>query len=335
MLVEHRDEVTSPDKHRSPMKVWAVLCLAVLIAVPSHAQKTQNNPFELAAVHKLTTSPSQQGVGSPAANPFDIIGGKRVGAQRAETGLSSNPFELVGAMIGGPQITMSPPAAPVQSRHSSPSITLIFSIITGLLVLITLAITGANETLQKCVRALTNENWLRVLLREHRRRTNYALYWLSALGFLSLGFFVFLTLAKAGFQIKYTITNYLILSGTLLCLHLIRQLVLATVGMVFGLGDMMGRYRLGLTIFAMLPGLALFPFSVGLAFAPMAFSIPIVYIGLGIFGFLNFYYALNALASNRKRILKNKFRFFLYLCIVEIAPVLLIFKLLLDFSANV
>lgn len=327
-------------KNRTPLStvrrlVWVWNFVVLTLSISVHAQGGAGNPFELAALdhQERSASNQQEFAAPPSGNPFDIISTARNKPEMG-AGFSSNPFDLIAGVEREDGTGPLPPDS-LRPVHLPPSLSLIFWVMTGLLVLITLALTGPKQTLAKCGRALTNDNWLRVLLREHKRRTNFSLYWLTALGFLSIGFFAFLTLSHFGYPAHYTFENYLLLSGILLFLHILRQIVLMIIGAVFRLGDMMARYRLGLSIFAMLPGLALFPFGIALAFAPDPIGTPIAYSGLGLFALLNLYYLLGAIDANRKRILKNKFRFFLYLCIVEIAPVLLILKLLLDFSANV
>jgi hypothetical protein len=324
--------------HRPHWIVLLLLCLPIRWAFPVMAQGDSGNPFELAAVSDgKAAQMSVNGQREETRNPFDILSRNLSSSDSVATLAFSNPFEMVHASVTREENPFEGNgSAPLPTaRYSPPSLALNFGLITGLLVLLTLAITGARETLHKSMRALTNENWLRVLYRDNQRRTSLSIPWLMVIGFFSIGFFVFTALSRLGVKADYSLSTYFLLSGTLLILHLARQLVIATAGLLSGTREDMGRYRLGLTVFAVLPGMALFPISMALAFVPGVLVEPVVYFGLAIFGVPNVSYVIRAFATNLKGILKHKFQFFLYLCIVEIAPVLLILKLLLDISGKV
>lgn len=92
----------------------------------------------------------------------------------------------------------------------------------------------------------------------------------------------------------------------------------------------MGLYAFVVVVFGILIGLILAPVNVFLAYAEPEIAQKIVIMGSILILFIYLFRALRSLTLVQNYIFSNFFHFLLYLCAVEIAPVLLLLKIIND-----
>ena len=282
------------------------LSLGLLLSAGLLAQGT--NPFELGP--DAAPAATEEGAPPPPANPFDLT------ASAAPGDVPAPPPVL-------PAVE-EPPADP-----TGPDRGFLFGVFVGLSLLATLLVVLLRSDLQKAYRAFLNENLLTQYYREQAGAVSGGLLLLYGFSLLSVGTYVFLLVRHA--ERLPTAAPGSSLSVVLLGvagLVLLKQLVLYLAGRTFGLEASAGRYAFLLLVFSIVLGFGLFPFAALLAFGPAPWTGALVLASLlGLSGLLAFRY-LRALFIGAPLLAKHRFHFFLYLCSIEIAPVLLLWKAL-------
>ena len=213
------------------------------------------------------------------------------------------------------------------SLLSNSQVVLIFCII---LMLFLSALLGLfRNTITKLYRGVSNDNYLRSLVRDYQN--NSWVYW-------SFYIFFFLNLALFIFQLIQENVNFYesapLLTGLLILIvfifYFIKHLTLWFLGWVFPLEKETYMYSFMTMIVNSLLGLVLFPLNILLAFGPGSLFSILAWIGVSIIVFLYIFRQLKGLFISARFIVTNRFHFFLYLCTIEIAPLLILGKLLFD-----
>src|SRR5690606_10647559 len=107
-------------------------------------------------------------------------------------------------------------------------------------------------------------------------------------------------------------------------------LLLKTIEIIFPVQKEIKLYSFSLVIFSSILGLALVPFNIVVAFASENFVEMALYGGLVLILAITLFCILRGLFLASKYLALHKFHFFMYLCTVEIAPVVIVIKLLLS-----
>lgn len=108
----------------------------------------------------------------------------------------------------------------------------------------------------------------------------------------------------------------------------LKHLQIKLVGLVFPFRHEMDFYNFLLSNHNKLIGIVFLPLVFLLAYMPASMQVGIAYLGLSILVAMYFYRGFRAMAASSDWILAHKFHFFVYLCSVEIAPALILAKLL-------
>jgi hypothetical protein len=85
-------------------------------------------------------------------------------------------------------------------------------------------------------------------------------------------------------------------------------------------------YNFNILLYNILAGIALIPVNLFVAFGPETLRLPVIYAGLGLLGILYLLRQLRGINMASHLIAGHVFQFFVYLCAVEILPVLVLFK---------
>lgn len=123
-------------------------------------------------------------------------------------------------------------------------------------------------------------------------------------------------------------------SGLLLCVigvglaYFLKYVQLRIVGIILPYPNEIGFYSFIVSITNKVIGYFLLPALFILAYVPDAAQFFVLYIILAILTIIYLYRGLRGLAIGANTILFHKFHFFIYLCTVEIAPVVILLKLL-------
>ena len=288
------------------MRRWITCAYLSVLLVSGQAQT--GNPFELGPRPAAPTAAAVP-VASPPANPFE---------------LSAPAGEFIPAGVPTP---VPPPAteAPVADGDERA----LFGLFVGLSLLLTLVVVLLRSDLRKCYQAFLNENLLNGLYRTQTGVATPPLQLLHLSFLFSGGFYLLLLVRSVGAQpFTSVVGSYFACFGLLGAAVALKHLGLFALGRIFPLQKPLGRYSFTIMIFSIILGFGLYPFSALLAFGPETLQEPIKWASFGFVGLLYFFRSARALFNAGALPLQRAFHFFLYLCSIEIAPILLLWKAL-------
>jgi len=286
-------------------------------------------------------------------NPFEIITRLAPEVQekikeRKETGLPTNPFDIVRSSSKSssitsikprptppskppPKVEISEPIAPVILSDDKGYRRFLFITVIVMMILLTLIFTLFRSIIGKVWRAFLNPNILSQLYRERSLVTTIPYTILYGLFFMNAG--IFTLLITKYYKIPLANSHFgslaLCVAG-ILGFFLIRHLLLSLVGYIFPIQKETGTYSFSIQIFNIVLGLLLVPMIWFVAYSPDSLATMLVpaflILILSIYLFLN----LRGLLIANRYVLLHKFHFLLYICAVEIAPLAIMLKLLIS-----
>ncbi len=301
-----------------------------------NAQEKQN-PFDLN--HRLNEKKEQskEEINDSTENPFELLSRKAVvstiQSTPTEEKKSGNPFDInkSSEKITSLEKTISESPPPIKNENTpkgEETSGFLFWALLLMMIFLALEITFFKSLIGKVYRAFTNDNILKLLHREQRNIIAFPYLLLYIFFFVSFGIFSFLTFHYFGFVPKsLSVLLYCIVGLSLI--FLIKHILLKIVELIFPVQKEIKQYSFSLVVFSSILGFALVPFNIIVAFASPSIAKLALYGGLiTIFGIIVFC-ILRGLFIASKYLSFHKFHFFLYLCTVEIAPALVIIKILL------
>ncbi len=273
--------------------------------------------------------------GQGALNPFDLTPrlapAAGIGQRAVPAWQSGNPFDVahavVAAPLAAPRVKKIKPARPALSDREKYG-AFIFAVTVSSLFLATILITMFRSVYQRAWRGLLNENMLNQIYRERQATGALPYYILYVFSMICMGTFIFLAARLLGANQGQALWPWwgACVAGVL-GLLLAKHGVLAYLGTVFGIEKETGTYSFTIMIFGILLGLGLLMANVCLAYGPEAYRKQVLFTAFGIIGLVYVFRSLRGLFIANNFLASHPFHFFLYLCIVEIAPVFVLIKL--------
>lgn len=323
------------------MRFWAIFFVVSGWVFTLNAQNT-NNPFELSPrlAPAAQIEKHEEGNTASETNPFDLDRAGRPTTSPNESSAvdaSGNPFDLVAPT----KPVDDNEAASGEEEASDVSVTTAEGTTTdGSLLLITLLLLGAG-TLSiiffrgmyvKAYRALFNDNLLSQLYREREAGALGVFLITYAVFFLAAGFFTVLALRHWGYLEKQGLwSQFMYITAGIAGLMVFKHLLLAIIGYVFPVQKETSRYSFTIMIFAIVLGLFLTVGTAMLAYIPIGYQTPVIYICLGTMLAVYLLRSFRGLFIANRFIFNYQFHFLSYICAVEIGPALCLFKYLTDF----
>ena len=275
-----------------------------------------------------------------SANPFDlgreeIIAPDSSSFRSVSPEISGNPFELFPGASGPVLATQSTEPVEVpklqQVQQEEQPQQFLFLIVIAILLLLTVMVSISRSQIKRIYSAFFNDIVLRSLYREKGSVTTsiYLSLYLMFVG--NLGIFVYLSLRQYNLLIGNsdlsTFLYCITITGSLIAA---KHLVLGLISVIFPVSKDMDTYHFVILMFGILTGLLLAPANVFLAYADTGLA-KLIITGMAIF-LLLFYIMLmlRSLFLVRNIIVMHFFHFLLYLCTVELMPVMLLYKVVTD-----
>jgi hypothetical protein len=275
------------------------------------------------------------------ANPFEISSRlPKEAAGIANTG-PVNPFNVVAHRTPGIsktllEETVQPGTSNMRFLQFPEGNTVSAAFIFGFLILnlffFTFAATANRSALQKAWRSFLSSNALNVAQRESFGFTGSTPYFMLYSSFLlNAGVFVFLITQALNTSKKYN--NYgvfAICMGTVIVAFLLKHVSIGFMKWLFpSMGNELSRYNFLIIIFCCVLGFFLIPFDFLIAFAGnKSWQTFVTLWLLGLTMIFIAYGAFRAFSFGTKYLAGYPLHFLLYLCAAEIAPVVLLTKLL-------
>lgn len=289
--------------------VFLSLCVASPLA-PTFGQSAAN-PFELRFRLSATRVGSAIADGSTElVNPFDVVPHRAPGAAKS---LSENetvafrPFSVVPRGGGLPTAVL-------------------FWMLVAMVGFLAFSVAANRSVVSRAWRGFLNDNALSLIQRESTGLVGSTPYYLLYVSFvINAGVFIFLV---TRFFRKETFNNLpflLLCIGVSASIFLSKHLLLRILAWLFPVREEVKRYNFLIIVFNCVLGLFLLPCNLLLAFTP-DYQTLLVFWMLGLTFVFYTYRAIRSTAIGSKFLAVSQFHFLLYLCTVEIAPVLFIVK---------
>ena len=290
--------------------------VALLFVLPlSPATQGDSNPFELSP--RLSVPPPEEDSAAAAGtgNPFDLV---------APVEQAERPKPAVSPLPAGRKTV--PASAPVKNSYRT------FLLITniGILLLLTVLITLLRSQAGKAYRAFFNDNMLSQLQREREAGGGLPYYFFYGFFMINAGFFVFLLARYYGLSFSNNDWVGLLYSiGGVAGLFLAKHLLLGFLAFVFPIGKEVHLYSFTIIVFSIMLGFFLVIVNLLLSYSPEDTTQLVLYGAYAGIAATYLFRSLRGLFIGNRFLLFHKFHFLLYICTVEIAPVLVLAKLVL------
>lgn len=270
-------------------------------------------------------------------NPFDLTPRLASPPQEdtaviADTG---NPFDLLAPAAGGGQIKVPDAAqgpALQKKRESQPEMsnwrTLLVTTIGSMLVF-TILLTLFRPQFARAYRAFQNDNMLSQLQREREGGGGLPYYLFYALFMVNAGLFLYLISRYFGFPVhpnSWVALGYC--AAAVVALFLGKHLLLGILSYIFPIDKEVRLYNFTIIIFSIMLGVFFMAANMLIAYSPEHFTKYIIYVSFAFIAALYLFRALRGLFIGNRFLAFNKFHFLLYICTVEIAPVLVLARLI-------
>ncbi len=298
-------------KRLAYISFFSILVCLILVQALGRAF-AQANPFDLTPRLSVTAGADTQGsVTTVTGNPFDIVP-------------SSPDEQATDRMLPPPDAGFSSkPVVTIDSRFNR----VVFITTVVSLLLLTVLITLFRAQLGRAYRAFLNDNLLNQLRREREGGGGLPYYLFYGLFMLSAGFFVFLLTEY--FEVPVAESPWRSLLMCVLGITVFwmgKHLLLTYIRMVFPVEKEIRVYNMTIVVFNLILGIALIIGNGLFAYGPDSLKMPILYLILAVIAGVYLFMFLRSLFSAGRFLSFHKFHFLLYICTVEIAPVLILVK---------
>ena len=283
---------------------------------------------------------AQQGV-----NPFEIIP-RLADSVRVDTagpaGIAEEPAEEPAVELPEP----FPPKAAVQSEADQSDLGELveglaendpgyrrLKLMVTLLILVVLAfmLTVLRSLIRRSVGAFLYANMTNQVYREHEGRGFGPFITLYTLFFLNAGVFLFYLSRYFGWIVHSSpLVQLVYCVGGVTAVFLGKHLLLSILSFIFPIGTEVSRYHFIIIVFGISLGIFLVPVNLLLAYAPRGLVPVLVWGTLGVMAIAYLFRQFRALINSWKLLLANKFHFLLYICTIEIAPIVFLYHYALD-----
>ncbi|MCB9080786.1 MAG: DUF4271 domain-containing protein [Lewinellaceae bacterium] len=286
-------------------------------------------------------------------NPFDLTfrlpAGSLASTSNSSTDVvavtpgtgNDNPFELrkrpmpkskrptVAPAARKPWFSLPKPSPGKDSAKARQHIQ--FLVVAVIFVLLAFLMTLLRSVVGRTYQAFLNENLLNQLFREQEGRGIWPFLLLYLLFLFNGGSFVYFAIQywKVATPFSpWSLFGLCLLGVTLLVLA--KHIVLAIIGFIFPVEKEESRYQFLIIVFGIILGLFLAPVNILLAYGPNNLHAYLIQGGLGGVALVYLFRILRSILIANRFIAAHKFHFLLYICSVEVAPIMVLYKLILN-----
>ena len=190
-------------------------------------------------------------------------------------------------------------------------------------------VSNARSAVQNAYQALLSDNALRQIHRDQIGWGNFGQLALYGLFWLNMGIFAFLMFYRFASQSPHgQFATFLLCVGGVSLIFLIKHAILYVMASVFPIAKEIQLYNYIIMIGGIFLSLVLLPLNIFIAYSPDSFKEIFIFTAFGIIGLVYLLRSLRSLSVASPFLLTDQFHFLLYLCVVEIAPITVLIKLL-------
>jgi hypothetical protein len=224
------------------------------------------------------------------------------------------------------------PVSRIESEHLHADEDLFFYLLAGLFFFLGIIKTSFPRYFENIFSLVFRASLKQKQIREQLLQAALPSLLLNILFVLSGGLFVFFVLQHYSLLQQFSFWWLLLYScGVVAITYLVKYLVLRFTGWVFNMKEAAATYIFIVYLVNKLMGIFLLPVLAMLAFAPALWKPPLITAGFAIVLLFFVYRYLVSFAPVRREVKVSQFHFFIYLCAFEIAPLLLMYKVLQRF----
>lgn len=285
---------------------WLVIVLGMGVLA---ALKGQPNPFEQR--YRLSAEDRQR-IAFSSRNPFELIRGEEAAVLKEylPSGTRARRYE------------------PQEDRRYVKAPGIQFWVYLGLFIMLTILIGISRSLLGQMARGAFNDQ-LSVSLQRNRDRVRSSPYFLWSL-------FFFFNAGIFGVQAANWFTGssfpgqkpvfLLWFSAGIAGFYLLKYIILRVLGGIFPLEKPCGQYAFAITLFNALLGLGLFPVNVAVSYTSGGARELFLFIGFGLIAISYLLRIARGLWIGLPWLMRHPIHFFLYLCAVEMAPLVVLVR---------
>lgn len=278
--------------------------------------------------------------GQNATNPFELVP-RLTEAQRqitpaetteAETDSMVNPFDLIYDSPRETTTTFYEVDPKVEPIITSDKERFFFFGIGIMVLLFTSGVSLVGNYLNKSFQSFVYDNAFNQYYREQEGRGAAPYFVLYTLFFINLGFFLVLLLDY--YQVSIPIQSYylqwVVFSIATATLFLFKQFTLILIRWIFPVESDIRRYIFLMIIFSIMIGALLVPANLLITYGPDGSTDYVLWGTIILIGLVYLLRTIRSLFIANKQLLFHRFHFLLYICTVEIAPVAIMVRLILN-----
>ena len=289
-----------------------------------------------------------------AANPFELTERlpASVATEAAVVVPTGNPFDL----RPGTGIALQPPSAPAaapkkngpeSTRRGNTTVPLVIQStdpdkgkgsILAIHIILLLLLSGLwllfGDLLRQCLRGTVNDGLMNQLYTRRSGGELGALWACYVYFFFSAGFFMYLLAMRFNISLGMGIWgSWLTYSLVVAAAVGIKNLVLLFYARLFPVRREVSRYAFALMVFAILAGLFIAPINLLISYAPAGWRTTFIYGGLALIVSAYLLHLFRGIFIANRLATSRPVHILLYICAIEIAPLLLIYRYLSDMLA--
>ncbi len=250
--------------------------------------------------------------------------------ESATAPLNANPFEIGQQRTVQPEVT--DPNSTTESKNfleptvstDTKLIVLVYFLV--MLIILTLAISMNRQRFGKILKSSYNSNHLRTLHRENNAWTNGQIIILYIFFFLNTSFVLWLVLIKTYESPPFGLLS---IGLGLIGFYLIRHIVMWAMSNIYNFGHEPDMHNYSIVLHNVIIGVVILPFVLVMEFfSPATFRMALLTLAAIVILIYTLRQGKSLLMSIGMRAF-NPFYFFIYLCAIEIAPLMVAYKILM------
>lgn len=214
------------------------------------------------------------------------------------------------------------------AENSSSSNTFLFWMILFSLLLLAIVVNVQRGVVTKVIKSITNENVLKLTKREENNGLSGHFIMLYFIYFINMASFLYLITKY--YQDYSGVKVWMMILGGVILVYLTRHISMSIIGYIFDITKDSSLYSFTIYTFNIAIGLLLIPINFIVAFSPTEVSSAAMYVGIGTVLLLLFIRIMRGILIGARFIGQHIFQFFTYLCTFEIAPILILMRMLSD-----
>ena len=254
----------------------------------------------------------------------------------AKPNYSGNPFEKVtGAEVFSNPIginrverSIDDPTQRIQVKTNESRIKKFIFVSIMLMLMMTAALsTFFRHFIFKTFESFKSDNLLRSNYRATGSTVSFPYIFLEAFFIINTALTLFLIMTKLDYGSGYYLKDFGYCLLLMILVVLGKHLVLNLMAYIFPVENDVRIYNFTISNFYIILGLILVPINLFFAFSPDLFSDLLLQITAILTVLVLFYLGFRGILIGSKYLASNRFHFFMYLCVVEIAPLFLVVKM--------